>query len=139
MTAIHLPAHLRPMAVIVHVRSDDGTILGAFAAVDARGVRQSPLRVVGSAISHAQAVLSVLVRALRPVTRPLPGLRIYLPDRTVVAMLDGSMDPHSPAMGGLVADAGRLIAERTPAAVIAFGRFDDLVGGLLVLGDDVWA
>jgi len=53
-------------------------------------------------------------------------------------MLDGSMDPRSPAMGRLIADARRLLAKRAPGAVVDYGRFHDLVDGLLPNGDDIW-
>lgn len=136
MTRSRLPDHLRPMSLFVHVRVDDGTMLAAFAAVDARGVRQSTLRVEDTALSHAQATLTTLVRALRTIKNPLHDVRVWLPDHTVVAMLAGIVSPRTDTMTALVADANRLLDERLPGAIVEHGRFHDLVDGLLE--DDIW-
>lgn len=138
---IRLPPHLRPVSVIVHTRTDGAdppTVLGAFAVVSTRGIRQSRLETEGAAGSFAQGVLLVLVRALGAIPKPLPGIRVYVPDRTVMNMVNGSAVAHTPATAHLVGIAQHLLAEKAPGAVVEHGRFPDLVRGLLAQGENIW-
>jgi hypothetical protein len=139
---LQMPGATHTPTVAVYVKTDRPdpldlpTVVGAWAIIKDGRIRQSPLRELPEAASHAQGVLLVLAEFLGKLRPTETEFRVVVPDGAVADMLFGRIHPQKRQLARLVDAVRRLVVAKAPNARVEVGRFYDIA--LAGTFDDAW-